>query len=253
MPLLQDKVALVTGGARGIGRAIVKEFLAEGASVYFNYSKSAADAEALIGWAHENGYTKIEATQCSITDPAEVKAMFANISRKGDKIDIVVNNAGITRDGFLMMMSEADWEAVIRTNLFGMFYTSKTAVRSMAARKSGCIINIASVAAIHGSPGQSNYAASKGGIIAFTKSTAMELIGSGIRVNCILPGFIETDMTHKLPPDMRKEIVRQVPCGRMGKPEEVAHLAAFLASDRATYIVGQSIVMDGGLTRGANG
>jgi 3-oxoacyl-[acyl-carrier protein] reductase len=152
-----------------------------------------------------------------------------------------------------MMMSPADWEEVIRTNLFGVFYTSKMVVRSMAARKSGCIINIASVAAIHGAPGQSNYAASKGGIIAFTKSTAMELIGNGIRVNCILPGFIETDMTHKLSPDMRKEVVRQVPCGRMGKPEEIAHLAAFLASDCAAYIVGQSIVIDGGLTHGSNG
>lgn len=251
--LLQDKIALVTGGARGIGKAIVREFVEQGATVYFNYSKSGKEAQELVESLKKEGTAPAEAMLCNVCAPQSVKEMVADVRKKSGRIDILVNNAGITRDSFLLMMKEEDWDEVIKTNLYGAFYMTKAVSRVMIAQKSGCILNIASVAAIHGAPGQSNYSASKGGIIAFTKSLSMELIPKGIRVNCILPGFIETDMTYKIPSDLREKFTQQIPCGRMGKPEEIAQAASFLASNRAFYIIGQSIVIDGGLTHGAGG
>jgi 3-oxoacyl-[acyl-carrier protein] reductase len=252
-PILENKTALVTGGTRGIGQAVVREFLAQGAQVFFNYSGNEKAAESLIQSLRQEGYSDVEAFQCSVTDSKMVKKMAMDIKKKAGCIDILVNNAGITRDNFLMMLSEQDWDDVIKTNLYGLFNCTKAVGRIMAGAKKGVIINIASVAAIHGAPGQANYSASKGGIIAFTKSAAMELIEKGIRINCILPGFIQTEMTYKIASDIREKLVKQIPGGRMGDPEEVAYLASFLASDRAQYIIGQSFVIDGGLTHGANG
>lgn len=251
--ILKDKVALVTGGTRGIGQSIVREFLAQGASVYFNYSGNSKAAESLLETLREEGFATVDAFQCSVTDAKKVKKLVMDVKKKAGRIDILVNNAGITSDNFLMLLSEDEWDQVIKTNLYGVFHCTKAVSKIMAVQKKGVIVNIASVAAIQGASGQSNYSASKGGIIAFTKSAAMELIGKGIRVNCILPGFIQTEMTYKIAPDIREEKVKQIPSNRMGNPEEVAYLASFLASDRADYIVGQSFVIDGGLTHGANG
>jgi 3-oxoacyl-[acyl-carrier protein] reductase len=251
--ILTDKVALVTGGSRGIGQEIVREFLVQGAFVYFNYSGNSKAAEGLLESLHKEGLTSVEAFQCSVTDEKKIKKMVMEVKKKAGRIDILINNAGVTRDNFLMLLSGEEWDQVIKTNLYGVFNCTKSVSRIMAGQKKGVIVNIASVAAIQGASGQSNYSASKGGIIAFTKSAAMELIGKGIRVNCILPGFIKTEMTYKIASDIRKEKVKQIPLNRMGNPEEVAYLASFLASDRADYIVGQSFVIDGGLTHGANG
>jgi 3-oxoacyl-[acyl-carrier protein] reductase len=251
--ILTDKVALVTGGSRGIGQSIVREFLVQGALVYFNYSGNSKTANALLESLRKEGFTNVEAFQCSVTDETKIKKMVMEIKKKAGRIDILVNNAGVTRDNFLMLLSGEEWDQVIKTNLYGVFHCTKSVSRIMAAQKRGVIVNIASVAAIQGASGQSNYSASKGGIIAFTKSAAMELIGKGIRVNCILPGFIQTEMTYKIASDIREEKIKQIPLNRMGNPEEVAYLASFLASDRADYIVGQSFVIDGGLTHGANG
>ncbi len=252
-PLLKNKVALITGGTRGIGRALVKEFLSHGATVYFNYNKSAQEADELVDSLKKDGFSQVHALQCSVTDAAQIKALATKIMKEAGRIDVLVCNAGITRDNFLMTMQDDEWDQVIKTNLYGVFHTVRAVSRVMGVQKSGAIVNIASVAAIHGAKGQSNYSASKGGIIAFTKSAAIELIEKGIRVNCILPGFIETEMTYKMPSDIRKSFMAQIPTARMGKPEEIAYLASFLASERAGYIIGQSFVVDGGLTHGANG
>jgi 3-oxoacyl-[acyl-carrier protein] reductase len=226
-PILENKTALVTGGTRGIGQAIVREFLAQGAKVFFNYSSNEKAAQIIIKDLHREGFPGVEAFQCSVADPKMVKKMVMDIKKKAVGIDILVNNAGITRDNFLMMLSEQDWDDVIKTNLYGVFNCTKAVGRIMAGAKKGVVINIASVAAIHGAPGQANYSASKGGIIAFTKSSAMELIEKGIRVNCILPGFIRTEMTYRIASDIREKLVKQIPGKRMGNPEEVAYLLRF--------------------------
>lgn len=250
---LDGKVAVITGGSRGIGRSIVKEFLIQGAKVYFNYNSKSQVADELVNSLRSEGLENVRALQCSVSKSDQIKKMMMDIKKEAGRIDVLVCNAGITRDNFLMMMSDDEWDSVIKTNLYGVFNATKAVSRIMGIQKSGVIINVSSVAAIHGAPGQSNYSASKGGIIAFTKSTAIELIDRGIRVNCVLPGFIETEMTYKISSDIRKNLVKQIPCGRMGEPEEVAHLVAYLASDQAAYIIGQAFVIDGGLTHGGNG
>lgn len=253
MELLLNKIAIVTGGARGIGRAVVREFLKEGATVYFNYNKSARDADEFVASLQQEGLTRVKAIMCSVTDREQIQTMLAQIHRETERIDILVNNAGITCDNLVLMMKEDDWANVIKTNLYGTFYMTTAVGRIMAAQKNGCIVNLSSVAAIQGCLGQANYSASKGAIIAFTKSIAMELIEDRIRVNCVLPGFVETDMTHKIPRDIRESHIERIPLGRMGRPEEIAQVVSFMASDWASYIIGQSIIVDGGLTHGGHG
>jgi len=249
--ILEGKTAIVTGGGRGIGAAIVKEFALRGAAVYFSYSRSANASEGLVDELRNEGLSEVHAMKCSVTDPAEIKKMVDHVRGDKQRIDILVNNAGITRDNFMMMMPPDEWDEVIRTNLYGVFNMTKAVSRVMVAQKEGVIVNIASVAAIEGSPGQSNYAASKGGIISFTKCAAMELAGKGVRMNCILPGFIQTDMTNRIPKDIRKDHVSNIPLRRMGTAKEIADAALFMASDMSSYMVGQSIIVDGGLMRGA--
>lgn len=252
-PLIASKIAIVTGGTRGIGKAVVREFLTQGAHVYFTYSKSAQEAEAFSHSLKEEGWNNFEAIACSVTEPEQIRNMVSHIRQKYGRIDILVNNAGIAKGDRALLMKEDDWSHVLQTNLFGTFYMTKAAGRVMAAKKSGTIINIASVTAIQGTPGHINYAASKGGIIAFTKSIAMEFIAHGIRVNCVLPGLVETEMASQIPQDIRNNYISQIPLRRMARPEEIAHVVCFLASNRASYIIGQSLVVDGGLTRGGNG
>jgi len=242
----QDQVVIVTGGSRGIGAAVVKRFAAGGAKVFFTYHQHPEAANTLAAATGAN------AIQCSQTDTAAVDAAVARVVEQAGKIDVLVNNAGITSDQFLMLMPEADWQRVLDTNLNGAFRWAKAVTRPMLMARRGCIINISSVSGIIGVAGQSNYAASKGGLIAFTRSMAAELAGKNIRVNCVVPGFIETDMTAKMPREIKRANVERTPLKRLGKPDEIAGVVAFLASADAAFIVGQTIVADGGLTAAAS-
>lgn len=246
MKLLEGKTALVTGGARGIGKAIAMRFAAEGANVAFsdlNYDENAKATEQEIaalgvkGKAYASDASSFEGSDKLIND---VMADFGSI-------DILVNNAGITRDGLLMRMSEADWDLVIKVNLKSIFNMTKAVQRVMLKQRSGSIINMSSVVGLSGNAGQSNYSASKAGLIGFTKSIAQELGSRNIRCNAIAPGFIETDMTAKLPEDVRKNWIEGIPLKRGGKPEDVADIALFLASPLSSYVTGQVISVCGGM------
>ncbi len=243
---LIEKIALVTGGGRGIGRAICLELAARGATVIVNYNRSAAaaaDVVAQIEAARGIGKTM----QADVSDAEQVAAMFKTIISEYGKIDILVNNAGMTRDNVIMMMKPDDFDAVIETNLRSCWLCCKTAARSMMRKRSGSIVNITSVVGIAGNGGQTNYAASKAGIIGLTKSLAKEVSVRGIRVNAVAPGFVETDMTADLADDLRKKAIEAIPLGRMGAPQDIAKAVAFLASDEAAYITGQTLVVDGGM------
>ncbi len=243
---LENKVALVTGGSRGIGRAIALEFAARGAAVVVNYHKSPDAAEEVVKKIQEAG-GKAAAMQADVSDfkQAEALVKFA-IETFGD-LGILVNNAGITRDQLIMMMPEADWDAVINTNLKSTFNCSKTAVKHMMRKRTGRIINIASVAGQMGNPGQTNYSASKGGQIAFTKALAREVAARNITVNAIAPGFVDTEILDAMTPETLEAMLKMVPLGRKGQPEEIAYAASFLASDQAAYITGQVLGVDGGM------
>ncbi|MBI5825393.1 MAG: 3-oxoacyl-[acyl-carrier-protein] reductase [Chloroflexi bacterium] len=243
---LENKVALITGGSRGIGRAIALELAARGAAVVVNYNKSPESAEEVVKKIQEAG-GKAAASQADVSDfkQAEILVKFA-IETFGD-LSILVNNAGITRDQLIMMMPEADWDAVINTNLKSSFNCSKAAVKHMMRKRVGRIINIASVAGQMGNPGQTNYSASKGGQIAFTKALAREVASRNITVNAIAPGFIDTDILDAMTPETLAVSLKMVPLARKGKPEEIAYAAAFLASDEAAYITGQVLGVDGGM------
>lgn len=243
---LQNKVALVTGGSRGIGRAIALEFAARGAAVVVNYNSSPQAAEEVVKKIQEAG-GKAAAYQADVSDfkQAEALVKFA-IETFGD-LSILVNNAGITRDQLIMMMPESDWDAVINTNLKSTFNCSKAAVKHMMRKRIGRIINMASVAGQMGNPGQTNYSASKGGQIAFTKALAREIAARNITVNAIAPGFIDTEILDAMTPETLEAALKLVPLGRKGKPEEIAFAAAFLASDEAAYITGQVLGVDGGM------
>ena len=243
---LKDKVAVVTGGSRGIGRAIALEFAARGAAVIVNFNRSPEAADEVVKQIVGAG-GKAAAFQADVSNfkQAEDLIKFA-IETFGD-LSILVNNAGITRDQLIMMMPEADWDAVINTNLKSTFNCSKAAVKHMMRKRTGRIINIASVAGQMGNPGQTNYSASKGGQIAFTKALAREVAARNITVNAIAPGFVDTEILDAMTPETLEAALKLVPLGRKGQPEEIAFTAAFLASDGAAYITGQVIGVDGGM------
>ena len=243
---LENKVAIVTGGSRGIGRAIALEFAERGAAVVVNYNKSPESAEEVVKKIQEAG-GKAAAFQADVSDfkQAEALVKFA-IDTFGD-LSILVNNAGITRDQLIMMMPEADWDAVINTNLKSTFNCSKAAVKHMMRKRTGRIINMASVAGQMGNPGQTNYSASKGGQIAFTKALAREVAARNITVNAIAPGFVDTEILDAMTPEALEIALKMVPLARKGKPEEIAFTASFLASDGSAYITGQVVGVDGGM------
>lgn len=244
--LLKDKTAVVTGGSKGIGKAIVEVFLREGATVFYISRSECADAENFSKIAAEAG-TEVFWRQGSVSDSAKMNEIATEIIKERGQIDVLVNNAGITRDGLSFMMKDDAWNDVIETNLSSVFYLSRPVARSMAKKRSGAIINVSSVVGIIGNAGQCNYAAAKAGIIGFTKSLARETAGRGVRVNAIAPGFIQSDMTDAIPAAAKEELTKRIPFGRIGNPEEVANTVLFLASDMSSYITGQVIGIDGGM------
>lgn len=242
---LAGRVALVTGGARGIGRAIVERFVAEGARVAFTYNSSADAAESL---AAELGADAAMAVRCDVADAAQVAAFVEKVLTAWGKIHILVNNAGITKDTLALRMSEQDFEDVLRTNLTSAFLTTKAVLRPMMSERWGRIINLASVVALIGNPGQANYVASKAGLIGMTKSIAQEVASRNVLINCIAPGYIQSDMTAKLNEEQQGRIISMIPLKRIGQGADIAAMAVFLASDDASYITGQVFAVDGGMT-----
>lgn len=244
--LLDGKTALVTGASRGIGRAIALRLAAEGASVAINYAGNTAKAEETKA-AIEAAGGKAALFQADVSDSAQVEQMVAAVTEAFGTIDILVNNAGITRDGLLMRMKEEDFDAVLDTNLKGIFHVTKAVSKLMMKKRAGRIVNMASVVGIMGNAGQTNYAAAKAGVIGFTKSAAREFAARGITVNAVAPGFIATDMTAAMPEKAKEATLAAIPLRRMGAPEDVANAVAFLVSDQASYITGQVVKVDGGM------
>lgn len=246
MELLKDKVALITGASRGIGRAIALKFAQNGANVIINYSSSQSQAEELKEEIEKIG-TKAMIIKCDVSNADEVSQMFSQVEKEFGRLDILVNNAGITKDGLILRMNEEDFDKVIAINLKGAFLCARAAAKMMVKQRSGNIIYISSVVGIAGNIGQANYAASKAGIIGLTKSLAKELASRNIRVNAIAPGFIKTDMTEVLSDKVKEVMLSSIPLGRFGEADEVANVALFLASNLSSYITGQVIVVDGGM------
>ncbi|MGB4581571.1 MAG: 3-oxoacyl-[acyl-carrier-protein] reductase [Coriobacteriia bacterium] len=244
---LEDRVALVTGASRGIGAAIAERLAAEGATVAVNYA-GRADAAADVVARIEAGGGSARAFQADVSDATACSKLVADVFGAFGRLDVLVNNAGITRDGLLVRMSDDDWSAVIDTNLSGAFYATRAASKIMMKARSGSIITIASVVGLVGNAGQVNYAAAKAGLVGMTKSVARELASRGVRSNAIAPGFIATDMTDALPDAAREAAAATIAMARFGTPEDIAAAVAFLASDDASYITGQVIAVDGGMT-----
>ena len=246
MGLLSGKTALVTGATRGIGRAIALKFASEGANVAFTYRSQYEAAQSLIAQIEAMG-VQAKAYPSDAADFEQAHAVVEDIKNIFGRIDILVNNAGITKDGLMLRMDEAQWDSVIGTNLKSAFNFIHACTPIMARQRSGSIINMSSVVGVSGNAGQCNYSASKAGLIGLSKSIAKEMGPRGVRSNCIAPGFIETDMTGALPEDIRKDWEKQIPMRRAGKPEDVADVALFLASDLAGYVTGQVINCCGGM------
>lgn len=244
--MLENKVALVTGASRGIGRAIALALGKEHATVLVNYSGSKDKALEVVEQITAFG-GKAEAICCDISDYSACEAMCKTIIEKYNRVDILVNNAGITKDNLLMKMTETDYDQVLAVNLKGTFNTMRHLSKYFLKQRAGKIINISSVSGILGNPGQANYAASKAGVIGLTKSCARELASRGVCVNAVAPGFIETDMTDKMTDSVKETIQESIPLKRVGKPEDIANTVLFLASDKADYITGQVISVDGGM------
>ncbi len=244
---LKGKKAVVTGGSRGIGNAIVAEFLCRGASVY-SISRSPAGNQADLEVAAREAGGSFTWRETDVSKEGDLAKTIDAILAEAGALDVLVNNAGITRDGLIFRMTLEDWDDVLRANLTSAFISSRAAARLMIKQRSGCIINVGSVSGIMGNAGQVNYSASKAGLIGFSKSLAREVASRGVRVNVIAPGFIETDMTAALGEKARGALLGQIPIGRAGTAADVAALAAFLASDEAAYITGQVVAVDGGLS-----
>lgn len=244
--MLKNKIALITGAGRGIGRAIAIALAKEGAEVVINYNGSEERAKEVKQTIEENG-GKASIYKCNVSDFIACEAMIKDIVKEYGHLDILVNNAGITKDGLIMKMKEEDFDSVLNVNLKGTFNTIRHSARQMLKQRSGKIINISSVSGILGNVGQANYAASKAGVIGLTKTMARELGSRGITVNAIAPGFVDTEMTEVLSEEIRENACKQIILGRFGKPEDIANTAVFLASDKADYITGQVISVDGGM------
>jgi len=245
MKQLENQIAVVTGAGRGIGRAIALKFASEGADVVC-VSRTAENSEKVAGEVRALG-RKAWALAVDVSDAAAVTAAAEKILADCGKVDILINNAGVTRDGLLMRMSDADWDSVLNTNLKGAFLFTKAFTRSFVKQRSGRIINVASIIGLIGNAGQANYAASKAGLIGFTQSVAKELGSRGITVNALAPGFIETDMTAGLNEKMKTELLERIPLNSLGQPEDIANAALFLAGSGARYVTGQVLTVDGGM------
>jgi 3-oxoacyl-[acyl-carrier protein] reductase len=244
--LLAGKNCIVTGGSKGIGRAIVELFLREGAKVWY-FSRSEAEDPAALAAAAAAGGGQAKWISVDVADEAKINEAVEAVVAEAGCVDALVNNAGVTRDGLVFRMSLEDWEAVLRTNLTSAFLVSRAVARHMIKRRSGSIVNMSSVVGITGNGGQTNYSASKAGVIGFTKSLAREVASRGVRVNAIAPGFIETAMTEKIPAEAKEKMKAGIPLGRTGKGEDVAAAALFLCSELSSYVTGEVIKVDGGM------
>jgi len=244
--MLSGKTALVTGGSRGIGRAIAIDLAKNGADVAVNYSGNEEKANEVVKEIESLG-RKAFAIRANVANADEVNSMVNEVIERFGRLDILVNNAGITKDNLLMRMKESEWDDVININLKGVFNCTKAVTRQMMKQRSGRIINIASIVGIAGNAGQANYVAAKAGIIGLTKTTAKELAGRNITVNAVAPGFISTDMTDQLTEQIRNEMLKQIPLGRFGEPNDIANMVTFIASDKSSYMTGQTLCLDGGM------
>lgn len=244
--LVDGRIALVTGASRGIGRAVALALAAEGADVAVNYAGSEKAAQEVAEAIRAMGRRAL-VVQADVSDAEAVQKMVAAVTGEFGRIDILVNNAGITRDGLLMRMKDEDWDAVLKTNLTGVYNCTKAVTKGMMKQRYGRIINMTSVVGVTGNAGQANYAAAKAGVIGLTKSTAKELGSRAITANAIAPGFIESDMTAGLPEKNKQEMAAAIPLGKFGQPADVAQAVVFLASDWASYITGQTLHVDGGM------